>query len=106
MDALAALGREERDDVVAGRDRRDAVADALDDACALVAEHGRRVAGGVGAGGGVEIRVADAAGDEPDERLSRLRLGELDLLHRQRRSELLQDGGADLHPRDDRTPES
>ena len=49
VDALAALGREERDHVVAGRDERDAVADALDDAGALVPEHARRVAGRVGA---------------------------------------------------------
>ena len=32
VDAFAALRREERDDMVAGRDRRDAVADPLDDA--------------------------------------------------------------------------
>jgi hypothetical protein len=44
VDALAALGRKERDDVVAVRDRRDPLADALDDARALVPEHGRRVA--------------------------------------------------------------
>ena len=46
VDAVAALRREEGDDVVAGRDGIDAVADALDDAGALVTEHGRRVAGG------------------------------------------------------------
>ena len=70
--ALAALRREERDDVIAGRDRGDALADALDHARALVAEHGRRVAGRVGAGGGVEVGVADAAGDEANEHLARL----------------------------------
>ena len=73
------------------------VADALDDAGALVPEDGRRVAGGVGARGRVEIGVADAAGDEPDEDLARLRLGQLDLLHLERRAELLQHRGADLH---------
>ena len=65
MDARAALGREERHDVVAGAD--DAGADPFDDAGALVAEHARRVPGRVGAGGGVEVGVADAARDEPDE---------------------------------------
>ena len=56
------------------------VADLLDDARALVPEHGRRVAGGVGAGGRVEVGVADAAGDEPDEHLAGPRLGQVDLL--------------------------
>ncbi len=42
----------------------------LDDAGALVAEHGRRVAGRVGARRGVEVGVADAAGDEPHEHLA------------------------------------
>ena len=40
MDALAALGREERDDVIADGERADALADLLDDAGALVAEDG------------------------------------------------------------------
>ena len=88
VDALAALRREERHDVVAGRERGDAVADALDDAGALVPEHGRRVAGRVGAGGGVEVGVADAAGDEPHEHLAGPRLGQVDLLHDERRAEL------------------
>ena len=38
VDALAALGREQRDDVVALGERGDALADPLDDAGALVAE--------------------------------------------------------------------
>ena len=97
VDALAALRGEERDDVVAGRERVDAVADPLDDAGALVPEHGRRVAGRIGAGRGVEVGVADAAGDEANEHLARLRLGELELLHLERRAEVLQHGGADLH---------
>ena len=54
VDALAALRREERDDVVAGGERGDAVADLLDDAGALVPEHGRRVPGRIGARGGAE----------------------------------------------------
>ena len=100
VDALAALRREERDDVVAGRERADALADALDDARALVPEHRRRVAGRVGAGGRVEVGVADAAGDEAHEHLARARLGQVDLVHDERRSELLEHGGPDLHHRD------
>ena len=42
--------------------------------------------------------MADAAGDEADEDLTGLRLGELDLLHLQWCAELLQDCGAHLHP--------
>ena len=75
------------------------VADPLDDAGALVAEHGRRVAGRVGARGGVEVGVADAAGDEPDQHLAGPRLGELDLLDGERLAELLEHRGAHLHPR-------
>ena len=84
VDALAALRREERDDVVARGQRRDALADSLDHAGALVPEHRRRVAGRVGAGGRVEVGVADAARDEPDEHLARLRLREVELLHLER----------------------
>ena len=72
-----------------GASERDAVADPLDDAGALVAEHGRRVAGRIGARGGVEIGVADAAGDEPHEHLPGPGLGEVELAHDERRSELL-----------------
>ena len=72
-------------------------ADRLDDAGSLVAEHRRRVAGRVGAGGRVEVGVADAAGDESDERLPGPRLGELDLLHSERLPELLEHRGAHLH---------
>ena len=95
MGALPALRREERDDVIAGLQRRDAVAHVLDDPGTLVPENGRRVAGGIRAGGGVQIGVADAAGDEPHEHLTRLRLGQLDLLHRERLAELLENGCAD-----------
>ena len=97
VDALAALGREQRDHVVAGRDERDTVTDALDDTGALVTEDARRVAGRVGTGGGVEVGVADAAGGEPDEHLARLRLGEIDLLDDERAAELLEDCCADFH---------
>jgi hypothetical protein len=94
---LAALRREERDDVIARGERRDVRADLLDHAGALVPENGRRVAGGVCARGRVEIGMAHPAGDEANERLARARLGELDLLHDERRAEFLEDGGADLH---------
>src|SRR5439155_26129424 len=72
--ALAALGREERDDVVAGDDRADALADRLDDAGALVPELGRRVAGRVGAGRRVEVGVADAARDTEKGRITGYRI--------------------------------
>src|SRR4051794_13197561 len=97
VDALAALRREERHDVVARRDGGHVLADALDDAGALVAENGRRVTRGIGAGRGVEVGVADAARDEADEHLARVRLGELDLVHGERLPELLEHGGTDLH---------
>lgn len=100
VQALAALGREERDDVVADDQRRDPGADLLDDAGALVAEHAGGVAGRVGTGRGVEVGVADAAGVQPDEHLARLRLREVDVLDHQRLSELLQHGGANLHGSD------
>ena len=70
VDALPALRRKQRDHVVAGRDERDAVADTLHHARPLVTEDAGGVTGRIGAGGGVEIGVADAAGDEPDEHLA------------------------------------
>jgi hypothetical protein len=83
--------------VIAGRDEGDAVADALDHAGPLVAEDARRVARGIGARRGIEVGVADAAGGEPHERLTRLRLAEIDLLHDERASELLENCCADSH---------
>ena len=97
MDALAAFGGEQRDDVIARSDEGHAVAHALHDTRALVSEHARHVAAGIRARGGVEIRVADAAGDEPDERLAGLWLGQLDVLDGQRPTELLEHGSAYLH---------
>ncbi|HEY8646972.1 MAG TPA: hypothetical protein VIL77_13965 [Gaiellaceae bacterium] len=41
--------------------------------------------------------MTDAAGDEADEHLARPRLGQVDLAHDERRSELLENGGSDLH---------
>ena len=82
-----------------GATERDALADALDDARALVAEHGRRIARGISAGGGVEVGVADAAGDQADEHLAGAWLGEIDLLDGERGAELLEDCCTDLHGR-------
>ena len=50
----------QRDDVVARLDRRDALADALDDARALVAEHDRKRALRILARQSVGVGVADA----------------------------------------------
>ena len=97
MDALAALRREERHDVVARLHRADTVADTLDDARALVPEHRRRIAGRIGARRRIEVGVADPARDQPDQDLARFRLRELELLHLERRAEGLENGGADLH---------
>src|SRR5262249_54776003 len=78
--------------------------DLLDDAGAFVSEHARRVARGVRTRSRVQVGMADPARREPDERLAGLRLLELDLLHGERLTELLQHGGPNLHARD-RTPE-
>src|SRR5205807_123310 len=98
--AVPALRREQRHHMVAGRDVLDAVADPLDDARTLVAEDGGGVTGRVGTGRRVEVGVADTAGDEPDQDLPGLGLGEVELLHLELRTELLEDGCADLHRRD------
>ena len=81
-----------------GRSERDALADRLDDARALVSEHASaRSPDGSAPRGRVEVGVADAAGDEPHERLAGLRVGELELLDDEGLAELLQHGGAHLH---------
>ena len=97
VNALSALRREERDDVVSGLHEPHSLADPLDHARALVPEHGGRVPGRIGAGSGVEIRVANAARLQPHERLTRPRLGELDLLNLERLTEFLQHRRAYLH---------
>ena len=97
VDAGPALRGEQGDHVVTGRDERDIGTDALHRTGSLVAEDARCVPGRVGAGGRVEIGVADAAGGKPDEHLPRLGLGEVDLLDDERASELLEDSCADLH---------
>ena len=75
MNALAALGRKQGDDVVACAQRGDVGTDPLDHARALVAEHCRGVAGWVGARGRVEVGMADATSDEANQYLPRARLG-------------------------------
>ena len=80
-----------------GPHERDALADPLDDAGALVPEHGRGVSGRVGARRGVEVGVADAARLEPHQHLAGARLGEVDLLDDERRAELLEHRSAHLH---------
>jgi hypothetical protein len=98
VDALAALRGEERDDVVVLGERFDTGPDPLDHARALVAEHGRRIAGGIDPGRRVEIGVADAAGDQPDEDLALRGVGQLDLLHDQGLAELLEHRRTHPHP--------
>ena len=95
--AFSALGREQGDHVIADLERADSLADRLDHAGSLVPEHGRRVARGIDAGGGVEVGVADAAGDEADQRLARLRIAKADLLHDEGLAELLEYRGTHLH---------
>ena len=97
MNALAALGREQRHDVIAADEARDARADLLDDSRALVPEHGRRVAGRIGAGSRVHVGVAYATGVQTHEHLARPRTGKIDVLHDERVAELLKHGRANLH---------
>jgi hypothetical protein len=98
--ALTALRREQGHDVIAGTNRRHSLAYLLDHTRALVAEHGRRVPRRIRTRCRVEIRVTHPARDEANEHLARLRLGEIDLLHLERRAELLEDRGVDPHPGD------
>src|SRR5262249_59651082 len=97
VDALTALRREERDDVVTGRELADALANTLDHTRALVAEHRRRVAGRIGARSRIEIGVADAAGGGANKHLSCLRLRQFELLHPERAVEPFEHCPADLH---------
>ena len=83
--------------MVADREVLDALADRLDDPSALVAEDRRRIAGRVDSGRGVEIGMADAAGNQAHERLAGSRVVEVKLLDDQRLAELLQYRGTHLH---------
>src|SRR5215471_3292431 len=62
--ALTALRREERHDVVTGRDGTNAFTHRLDNAGTLVPQHRRRVPGGIGSGCREQVGMADAAGGE------------------------------------------
>ena len=83
--------------MVADRHVVHAVADRLDDPGALVPEHGRRIARRVDSRGGVHVGVTHAAGIQPHEHLAVARLGQVELLHDQRLTELLEHRGARLH---------
>jgi hypothetical protein len=78
-------------------DERYALADPLDDAGALVAEDAGRIPRGVGPGCRVQVGVTDAAGDESDEHLTGPRIRQVDLLHDERLTELLEHRGTRLH---------
>jgi hypothetical protein len=62
-----------------------------------VAENRRLIAGRIGTGSRVQVRVADPARDEPDEHLARLRLRQVDLLDDERLPELLENCGPNPH---------
>ena len=97
VDALAALRREQRDDVVARRDERHALPDRLDHAGPFVPQHRRRVAGRIRPRGGVHVGVAHAAGAQAHEDLTGPRLGQLHVLDGERSAEFLQYRGTNLH---------
>jgi len=90
--AVAAEHRQARDDVVAGLDVGDVLADRLDDAGRLVPQHHRHRRR-VGALDEVQVAVAEARGGGPDQDLAPLRLGDRDVLDRHRLARSVQDGG-------------
>ena len=103
--ALAALGRVERDHVVARLDRLHARPDLDHDARALVAEDRREQALGVGAGERVRVGVADAGRLDLDQHLAGLRPLELDGLDRERLPGLVRHRRAYVHlPASPRSP--
>jgi hypothetical protein len=73
-----------------------ALADGLNDARRLVAENRRR-ARGQRSVKNVEIAVADAAGDGPDQNFGRIGLINLDFLHGERLVGRAHDCGFDFH---------
>ena len=97
--AVVALeaGPVERDhDVVTRRDGRDARADGLDDARALVTEHARERGDGGAAVEHVQVGAADAGGRDPHEHLAGARLVDVDVLECRARCDVVYDDG--LHP--------
>ena len=91
--ARAARRHPRADDAVARRHDVDLGADLLDDAGALVAEDDRRLDRRV-ALPEEQVRVAQPAGADAHQRLTRAERGRRDLLDAQRRVELGHDGGA------------
>ncbi len=90
--------------MIAGREAGHALAHVLDNPGALVPEHGRRIAGGIGAAGRVEIGVTDAAGRQAHKHLTGAGPVELDVTDDERLGELLENCGADLHGRETNRP--
>ena len=86
--------RQLRIDEVAGRDVGDALTDRLDDARRLVAEQEREVVVDA-ALAVVQVGVADPAGLHLDDRLARARVGDDDVLERDRRALAPCDDSAD-----------
>jgi hypothetical protein len=97
MDALATLGREQRDHVVARLDERYPFPDLGHDTGAFVAKHTRGVPAGVSTAGGVQIGMAYATSVYLDEHLPHLGGRQVDVLDNQRLAELLEDGGTHSH---------
>ena len=94
--ADAAVGDERADDVVARLHARDAGADLLDDARALVAEDHRQ-AGLEVAVGDVHVGVAEPGVGVPDEDLALLRAREVELDDLDRLAGLVDDSSLGLH---------
>src|SRR5690606_6783586 len=82
--ALAALGRVERNHVIADLHARDALADFLDDAAAFVAENRRERALRIVARQRIRVGVADARRHDAHENFALLRPLEVDLFDAQR----------------------
>src|SRR4029079_14241941 len=80
---LAALGRIQRNDMVAWLDAGDAGTDFLDDTAAFVTEDYREHAFGVGAGQCEGVGVTNARGDDANEHLAGLRTLQIDFLDAQ-----------------------
>src|SRR6266536_1466592 len=92
----AAAPRERHDHVIARREAGDVFADRLDDAGAFVTEY-RRQRRVVIAVTPVLVGLAHAAGDDPDQKLVRPRIGQLHLLDAELAKSLARDGSGDLH---------
>lgn len=84
--------------MIARREPGHVLADRLHDPCPLVA-----VNGGVGpivvAIAAVQVGLAHATRNDPDQRLVRARIGQLQLFDRERAEFLAHDGDADFHLR-------